>query len=106
MLTTPPLHATVAASAAAEASPSAPASAEPSERPTHSGWYGALSVGFGVGTGTYNAAIVNSTRWSGSFDGGVVDVGGAIGYGVLPGLAFALEAGIWRSRTSTTTTQG
>ena len=51
-------------------------------------------MGFGVGTGTYNAAIVNSTRWSGSFDGGVVDVGGAIGYGVLPGLAFALEAGI------------
>jgi hypothetical protein len=85
------LHATVAAEAESLPRPSAP---QPAERPPHAGWYGALSLGFGMGTGTYNAAIANYGNWSGSFEGGVVDVGGALGYGILPGLALALEAGI------------
>jgi hypothetical protein len=82
----------VAASPSAESTPAPTASAD--DLSPHAGWYAGLSVGFGIGWGTYHAAIPAYSNWNGSFDGAAMDIGGAFGYGVLPGLAVALEAGV------------
>src|SRR6266487_4184008 len=61
--------------------PTAPATPRPA--PMHSGLYGALGIGLGYGSGSYSRSSPYSPG-AGSFEGGLVDLDFAAGYGVLP----------------------
>jgi hypothetical protein len=77
-----------------------PVEAEPPKRPTrpkgpvHSGIYGAIGTGLGYGSGTYATHGFGPSDLYGSFEGGSLNFDIALGYGVLPGVALALEGGL------------
>jgi hypothetical protein len=63
------------------------------KRAAHTGMYGALGVGLGYGSGTYATHGAIYGDLSGSFDGGGVNFDIAVGYGIFPGVALAVEGG-------------
>jgi tetratricopeptide (TPR) repeat protein len=64
------------------------------KRAAHSGLYGALGVGVGYGLGTFATRGSGWQDVEGSFEGGGVNFDVALGYGIRPGFALAIEGGI------------